>query len=308
MENEEREKSNIAQNEAPMAAMKNKNSQTKGILLIVISAFSFSLMSLFVRFAGDLPTFQKAFFRNSVAALVSFVLLLKDRSLKMKKGSFVPLLLRSLTGTVGIVCNFYAIDHMNISDASIFNKLSPFFTVIFSVFILKEKASLWDWILVAAAFCGAVFVAKPSFDFSSALPALIGLLGGVAAGVAYTFVRKLGMQGERPTFTVFFFSLFSCIAVVPFMIADHAPMTLSQVGWLLLAGGAASCAQFSLTTAYKYAPAKEISVFDYSQVLFAAIWGILFLSEIPDYLSIIGYAIIIGAAIVKWLIAKKKKS
>ncbi|MBQ8446619.1 MAG: EamA family transporter, partial [Clostridia bacterium] len=96
-----------------------------GIVYIVISAFCFSLMSVFVRKAGDLPTFQKAFFRNAVAALAGFVLVAKSGSFKMQKGSFVPLLLRSIVGTVGIIGNFYAIDRMNISDASILNKLAP---------------------------------------------------------------------------------------------------------------------------------------------------------------------------------------
>jgi drug/metabolite transporter (DMT)-like permease len=68
----------------------------------------------------------------------------------------------------------------------------------------------------------------------------------------------------------------------------------------MLAGVGASVGQFSITTAYKYAPAKEISVFDYTQVIFAAIWGMIFLGEIPVMLSIIGYIIIIGMAVLRW--------
>ena len=67
-----------------------------------------------------------------------------------------------------------------------------------------------------------------------------------------------------------------------------------------MAGVSASLGQFSITTAYKYAPAKEISVFDYTQVVFAAILGIIFLGEIPSILSIAGYAIIIGVAVFRW--------
>jgi len=63
-------------------------------------------------------------------------------------------------------------------------------------------------------------------------------------------------------------------------------------------GGAGG--QFSITAAYAHAPAKEISVFDYSQVLFAALWGFLAWGEIPDYLSVIGYVIIIGVAVFRW--------
>ncbi|MBQ1942527.1 MAG: DMT family transporter, partial [Clostridia bacterium] len=184
---------------------KNKNGHTmyamndawKGVCLIVLSAFFYSLMSLFVRLAGDLPTFQKSFFRNLVAAIVGFALLLKSRSLKIEKSSLPALIGRTIAGTVGILCNFYAIDAMNISDASILNKLAPFFSILFSILILKEKSTWKDLLLVAVAFSGALFVVKPSFQLEKSLPALIGVLGGLGAGLAYTFVRYLGKKGER---------------------------------------------------------------------------------------------------------------
>lgn len=279
-----------------------------GVVYIVISAFCFSLMSVFVRKAGDLPTFQKAFFRNAVAAVAGFVLVAKSGSFKMQKGSFVPLLLRSIVGTVGIIGNFYAIDRMNISDASILNKLAPFFSVIFSIWILKERASVLDLLFVGVAFGGALFVVKPSFEISEFFPALVGVIGGLGAGMAYTFVRHLSNHGERGPFIVFFFSVFSCLAILPIVIIQFQPMTWGQVAWLLLAGCAASGAQFSVTAAYAHAPAKEISVYDYSQVLFTALWGVLFFTEFPDYLSVIGYVIIIGAALAKYFVGRKKSS
>ena len=84
-----------------------------------------------------------------------------------------------------------------------------------------------------------------------------------------------------------------------------------MTGWqwfcLVMAGVSASLGQFSITTAYKFAPAKEISVFDYTQVIFAAILGMIFLSETPSYLSIIGYVIIIGTAVVRWYLTLKRE-
>lgn len=291
--------------------MQNSQPQPKnpwiGVIYIVVSALFYSLMSLFVRLAGDLPVFQKSFFRNLVASFLGLGILLKSRSLKMKKGSLPSLLARSIAGTVGILCNFYAIDRMNISDASILNKLAPFFSIVFSAFLLREKASAKDWILVAVAFSGALFVVKPSFDFSKSIPATLGVLGGLSAGLAYTFVRKLGKRGERNAVIVFFFSTFSCLTMLPFVIAQYEPMTWAQLGFLLLAGCSAGGAQLSVTAAYTYAQAKEISVYDYSQVLFTAIWGASFLEEFPDWWSVLGYAIIIGAAVIKALFAHREK-
>ena len=279
-----------------------------GIIFIIISAFSFAVMSLFVRLAGDLPVFQKTFFRNLIASLFTFFLLLKSENVKMKKGSFLPLLGRSIAGTIGIICNFYAIDHLNLADASILNKLSPIFSVLFSIFLLKEKASPLDWLLIFFALVGAVFIAKPSFDVSHTLSTLVGFIGGLGAGLAYAFVRVLGKNGERPSYIVFFFSTFSCIAVIPFMIFDYHEMTLLQLTYLLLAGVMACIAQYTVTLAYKFAPAKEVSLYGYTQIIFSALLGFVFVYELPDIFSIIGYVIIVSSSILKSFIRKKTKS
>lgn len=277
--------------------MSKKN---QGILCILSAAFFFALMNLFVRLAGDIPTIQKSFFRNSVAALLALIMLIKSgEKTPLKKENVKDLLMRSIAGTIGILCNFYAIDHLNISDASMLNKLSPFFAVLFSIVVLKETATRFEWYILLTAFIGAMFVAKPKFELGS-IPSLIGLLGGVGAGLAYTYVRKLGTQGVKGPVIVFFFSCFSCLITMPVLIFDYTPMTYKQLGILLLAGCAAAGGQISITTAYTLAPAKELSVFDYSQILFAALLGFLFLDQIPDIYSIIGYIIIIGAAIFKW--------
>lgn len=260
----------------------------------------FALMTFFVRMAGNLPTMQKAFFRNAVAAVAALFLLARsEEGFKIKKSSWRDLFLRSFFGTMGLICNFYAVDRLAIADANILNKLSPFFAIIMSYFILKEKANRTEWLCVVVAFIGALFVVKPSMDMQF-VNAMIGMLGGFGAGVAYTFVRKLGKAGERGPVIVMCFSVFSCIVTTPFLIIGAKPMSLYQIVMLLLAGAAATGGQLSITKAYTKAPAKEISVFDYSQVVFAAVLGLVFLGQIPDLMSIIGYVIIIGSAVFKW--------
>lgn len=278
--------------------MSQKN---QGIMYIIMAAFFFACMSFFIRKAGDLPTMQKGFFRNVVAMFVATVMLLRtEDKFKIKKGSIPSLLMRAICGTIGLICNYYAIDHMNISDANILNKLAPFFAIIMSALILNEYANRFEWSMVIVAFIGALFVVKPTLDMKC-IPAVVAAIGGLGAGTAYTFVRKLGKQGERGPVIVMFFSTFSCIITLPFVIFDYHPMTLMQLIYLLIAGSCAAAGQFTVTQAYTKAPAKDISVFDYSQVLFAAILGFLFLNQIPDIYSIIGYIIIIGAAIIKWI-------
>lgn len=276
------------------------NDKKQGILYIIMAGLFFALMTFFVRMAGNLPTMQKAFFRNAVAAVAALLLLARsEEGFKIKKSSWRDLFLRSFFGTMGLICNFYAVDRLAIADANILNKLSPFFAIIMSYFILKEKANKTEWLCVVVAFIGALFVVKPSMDMQF-VNAMIGMLGGFGAGVAYTFVRKLGKAGERGPVIVMCFSVFSCIVTAPFLIIGAKPMSLYQIVMLLLAGAAATGGQLSITKAYTKAPAKEISVFDYSQVVFAAALGLVFLGQIPDLMSIIGYVIIIGSAVFKW--------
>ena len=277
-------------------------SRYKGILYIIISAFCFALMNMFVRMAGDLPSVQKSFFRNFVAAIFACMILLKERvPFRCKKENMKYMLLRAVFGTLGILCNFYAVDHLVLADASMLNKMSPFFAVLFSFLNLKEKVTIPQALIVAGAFLGSMFVVKPTLTNMDLVPSVIGLLGGICAGAAYTMVRKLGEAGEKGPFIVFFFSAFSCTVTLPWLIFDYHPMTLMQIGILLLAGLSAAGGQFSITAAYCHAPAREISVYDYSQIIFSAALGFVVFGQIPDALSWLGYGIICTMAVLMFL-------
>ena len=285
----------------------NKSKKSLGVLFIILSAFCFALMSLFVKLSGDLPVFQKVFFRNLIATFLSFFLLLKTKDFSVKKGNVKLLAFRIISGMFGIIFNFYAISTMaTYSDATILNKLAPFFAVIFSIFILKEKTKWFDWILLVCAFLGAVLIAKPTLDFSQSVPSISAVLGALFAGLAYTIIRRLSFNGERSSAIVFYYSLISTVVFLPIMIITYEPMTKLQLLYLVLTGVCACGGQLAVTKAYSYAPAREISVYDYSQVLFAAILGVLVLDEFPDLYSLIGYVIIIAAAVIRYLISRKK--
>ena len=279
-----------------------------GIIFIVSSAFCFALMNLFSRLAGDVPTMQKCFFRNFFALLVAIITLIQTKTtFHIGKGNLKYLIIRSLSGGLGMVCNFYAVDHLAISDASILNKLSPFFAMIFSIWVLKEKTNKYEWGAIFLAFIGALFVVKPSFNLE-VLPAIAGVLGGLGAGLAYTFVRKLGMRGENSMIIVAFFSAFTSLMLLPNLIVNYQPMNLKQWFCLCMTGVAAAGGQIFITQAYTKAPAKEISVYDFSIVIFTAVLGFVFLGQIPDKYSVIGYIIIIGTAVIKWHFTVKNKN
>lgn len=279
----------------------------KGITLILASSFCFSAMGVFARLAGDVPAMEKTFFRNLVAIIVISLLLLKQKKkIHITKERLPFHLMRSGFGTLCVILNFYAMDRLVLSDFSTISNLCPFFIIIFSSLILGEKASGKQWGLIFIAMIGTLFVVKPSIHMFSQPAAIVALIGAACAGMAYTTVRLLQKSGEDGTTIVFFFSLFSCVVCLPAVILNPVPLTTSQFLYLLAAAFCACGGQFTVTAAYKYAPGKEISIFDYSQILFAAVLGFVVFHEVADGWSYLGYAIILVAAFLVYLEGKKK--
>ncbi|MCY1568913.1 DMT family transporter [Staphylococcus pettenkoferi] len=271
------------------------NPKVKGIIAILISAIGFSFMSVFFRLAGDLPVFQKSLARNLVAMFIPLFFLYKYKQPLFGKLSSQPLLIaRSALGLTGVLFNIYAIDHMILSDADTLMKLNPFWTILLSLFFLRERIFKYQIIAMIVAIAGMLFVVKPEFS-SAMIPSLIGLMSGIFAASAYTCVRALSTR-EAPYTIVFYFSFFSIIVLIPFTIFTYEPMSWLQMLYLLGAGLSAAVGQIGITLAYSFAPAKDISIFTYASIIFTALFGFILFGESPDFYAMLGYVIIIGAS------------
>ena len=260
-------------------------------------------MGMFVRladdFGGAIPFTQKSFFRNIVAVFVAGALFLRMKNGNWRmENAWGPLVWRSIFGTIGIFGNFYALSHIPLGDACMLNKLSPFAAVVASWILLRERVTARQGVAVAVAFVGAMFVVKPGFALAGeTTAALAGLAGGVSAGLAYTCVRRLGILKVEPSFIVLFFSAFSTLATLPFLIFDYQPMTGAQVAILFGAGITATIGQFGITAAYRFARPREIAVYDYANVAFAAVLGFAVFGQVPDAFSWFGIAVIVAMGV-----------
>ena len=283
------------------------SSRTKGILCIIASAFGFALMAFFVRlcdsFGGEVSSFQKSFFRNVIALAIAVCVFAKSRRaagratrLPANAKSWAVLVMRSVFGLVGIFANFYALSRIPIGEAMTLNKTAPFFTVFFSWLLLGEKASRRQLAYLCLAFVGALLVMKPGFRGEATFAAVCALVGGLGAGLAYVCVHKLGREKVDGAFIVLFFSAFSCLGSIPFMLPTLSPMTFWQVLILLGAGAGAAIGQFGVTAAYRYAEPRSIALYDYTNVVFTSLLGFMFFCQVPDLLSVAGFLIIILAA------------
>jgi drug/metabolite transporter (DMT)-like permease len=271
------------------------SNKTKAVFCMLISALGFTFMSVTVKYVTGIPLFEKVFFRNLISLGVAFFMLKKSSAPMFgRRENQLALLARSSFGLAGVVLNFYAIANLTLADSSMLGKLSPIFVTIMACIFLKEKIDNKQILSIIVTFLGALLVIKPEFSLEM-LPSLAGILSAAASGVAYTLLRYL-KDKESPDTIIFYFSLISVVFTAPFALAEYVQPTFIQLGLLLATGVFASVGQFGITYAYKYAKATEVSIYNYSAIVFGIILGFIFFGEIPDTLSLLGGAIIIAVA------------
>lgn len=289
------------------AAMGWKREYAVAIAFTLTSTFFFALMTALVRLSGDLPTLQKAFFRNLISAGVAAWALWRDGGgFAVQRRNLLPLGARALSGTISLVACYYTFDAMHISDATMLAKIAPFCTLVFSALLMRERVRGFEWAALVAVFAASCLVIKPGFAGVMPVAALIGALGGMCSGMSVTMVRYLQLRGERSASIVLAFSAFSCLLFLPFVLLRYAPMTSAQFWCLMGAGSCATVGQFAMSAAYKRAPAGVLSVFEFAQILFTAIFGMVWFAQYPDALSVLGYLLVTAVAV--WLAYFERKT
>lgn len=275
--------------------------QHRAALFMILSALSFAGMSASVKLSGALPLVQKVFFRNLII-LIIIAYNLRGQGFSAYSGT--PghrryLIARALLGFGGVFCYFFAIGNLYLADATMLNKLSPFFVTLFAALFLGEKMHKRQILTLIMAFSGALLVIKPRFDYTL-LPAAAGLLSALLAGAAYSLIGFLKNREDSRTI-IFWFSGVSLLLAGPLLIPVWTMPSPVQWAGLLLTGLFAAGGQYFLTRAYTTGRAGEVSVYNYSQILFSGLLGFLIWGEIPDAWSLTGMGLITGAALLLYL-------
>ena len=274
---------------------------------MTVSAVAFAAMGAFVKAAADVPVVEKVVVRNLISLVIAGVFAWRaGRPLLGRRENQGLLLLRSLLGVAGVVCYFYAIDHLILADAAMLTRLSPFFVGIFALFFLGERPPKAVIFAMMVAFAGGLLVIKPRFDLSI-LPALIGLTSAVFAGGAYTVVRSLRSR-ETPETIVFYFSLVTVVVLTPFAALNFHLPTGRETALLIGIGVGGAIGQFGLTLAYRYAPAAGVSIYSHTTIVFSALLGLAFWAELPDLLSFVGGVLIIAGGALAFAAERQGKA
>lgn len=265
-------------------------------------------MQLFVSLtSSEISVYEQVMFRNLVGIFFAGYFIRKQKLSWFGTKKQQPFLFgRSCAGFLGLIFFFYATRHTHIADATILNRTGPFFTSLFSALFLKEHILPAQWIALCFVFGGGVLASGPTFD-SAPFPLLLALLSAIMNAVAYTLLAYF--RGKVHSMTVIMhFSVFSTIASIPFLIHDISIPSLRDFFMLVMIAVLGSLGQICITTAYRKAPASEISIYDQLSVIASILLGWMFLNQVPTMHTILGGAIVIFASLWIYSYNKRHKS
>jgi drug/metabolite transporter (DMT)-like permease len=199
---------------------------------------------------------------------------------------------------------FSALLLLPLADATAIGFAAPIISVILAVFILGEAVRVYRWAAVGVGFTGVLMMVWPYLGSGTgdaqALGALFALLGAVCSAFAMNFIRLMSRPGEghEPGTTIAFY--FQATAAT--FGASFLPFVWVTPGWgdlglLIAIGICGGMGQLLMTHSYAYAPVATIATFDYVAMIWALLFGYLFLSEFPAPLVILGACVVMGSGL-----------
>lgn len=271
------------------------------IILTIITALGFSVVIAISKILTSTTVTQRTFYMNLFATITLYfvIVIRKEKIIEHIKSNIFVLSSRSLFGLISTYCLFYSLSGLSLADANLLSLTSPFFTIIFSSLILKEKQNKSTVIAVIIALIGVIFILKPSFDYSI-LPGISGVFAGLTSGLAYVLIRKL-KNSVPPLIIAFYFCLFSTVVSLPITLLENSFLTNKQdILLFLVMGTIIGISQLLISFAYKLYEVSKLSIFLYTQMIFSLIIGAIIWNEFPDILSIIGIIVILSAATLNY--------
>jgi drug/metabolite transporter (DMT)-like permease len=276
---------------------------SEGAKAMFVSSFSFALMNIFVKQLSHLPAMEIVFFRCVVSAVVCLIAL-RGANVNLLGNNRLLLFLRGASGTTALFCFFLTIQNVPLASGVTLSYLSPIFTAILAIFVLNERVGNLQWIFYAISFAG-VFVIK---GFDANFPTIYfvtGLSAAFFSGVAYNLVRSL-KESEHPLVIVFQFQIVGIIAGFIYVLFDWK--TPQGNDWLYLAGTGllTQLGQVYLTKALQAEAVGQVSIINYTGIIYAIFFGWLIFGEILTLQTFIGIFLVIGGVILSIIYNKRQ--
>ena len=278
---------------------------TPGVKYMIAATFFFALMNVGVKYLQNIPAVEIVFVRSVISLVISFSYL-KAKRIHLWGNNKKILFIRGLVGAIALVMFFITLQEIPLASAVTIQFLTPIFTAILGIYIVKEKVHTWQWVFFLISFSGIVIIQGVDLRITP-LFAIIGLIAGIFAGLAYNMIRKLNTT-ENPMVIVFYFPLVT-IPVTCIYVAFHWVMPVG-IEWLVLVGIglATQFAQFYMTRAFQVEELSKIASIKYLGIVYALLFGYLLFGETYGWRSYAGIGVVLfGVFLNIWYNQRKTK-
>ncbi|MFC6277057.1 DMT family transporter [Psittacicella hinzii] len=290
-----------------------------GVLCSLISALALALMGLCFKLINtNISSYEKLLSRGIGLFIVAYFLVKraqkKNHEVKLlgHRNNALVLILRSFAGGLAMLLYIYSVNIISLADADMMVKLNSVILLILCAIFLKEKVTLIQALVVVVSLIGVALIIKPTFSNPDIWAYIAGLAGTFLVSIAYMCIRYLTTKqnGEHPATIMFHLSCFIIVCMIYPTITNWQGFTGNEFNYLLLVLSSifSAIGQFALTYSFKYAPAKEISIYSYTSLIWNFIFGFIIFTTFPDWLAVIGYCIIVGASIYLFIYNKNRQS
>lgn len=251
-----------------------------------------ALAAVNIKQVRHLPLIEIIFFRN-IPTMIIVPIILKRINISLLGNNKPFLWFRGLVGLFAMLTTYYTFTVMPLTDATTIHQLRPFFIFFFSGVLLKEKIYFRQIPFYLLAFLGGLLVIKPGIRIDI-FPAIIALLAAIFSASAHLTLRHLRLTDHYLVIVNYFAYISGLISLLILLFQKNFIIpNLSDLTVLILLGLSTLGAQIALTKAYQLSPANLISLYTYSQIIIASIFGLIFFREIPDIFTAIGASFII---------------
>lgn len=269
---------------------------SKGVRYMLVAILFFASMNILIKTVPHIGPVEIVFFRSIVSFFISFVTL-KKLKISLWGNNKKWLIIRGIAGSIGLLLFFSTIKEMPLGSAVAIQYLSPIFTSVLGIFIVKEKVYSVQWLFFLISFLGVLLI--QGFDPRvTQWQLIIGISSALASGMAYNSIRKLKLS-EHPLVIIFYFPLVTIpLTGVYLIFAGWTTPNLFELIILLAIGLATQFAQYFMTKAYQIEDLSKVSSVQYIGIVFAIIFGFLFFDEAYTLKSFTGILIVLVGVIL----------
>lgn len=274
-----------------------------GVRSMFLSTFAFFLANVFVKQVAHIPAMEIVFFRCLIATALS-VYGLRRASGSLIGENHLMLLLRGVFGTTALFCFFLTLQQMPLASAQTIQYLSPIFTTLIAIFVLKEGVKSVQWLFYAVAFCGVVVIER--FDERiSPFYLAVGILSAFCSGVAYNLVRSLRGR-EHPLTVVLHFQMVGlAVGFASLFFEWQTPRGWDWL-WLLLVGVFSQLGQIFLTNALQRERIAGVAIINYTGLIYALTIGWFVFGETQGIISLVGMSLVVAGVIMSVMYGRRQ--